>query len=88
MFLLNAILMLKAPDSECTKLTRILLKLELCFIASMTECKQLSKYNPIHASPAIREKKRHRILGKKINNLHSLEDCSLCFICQYYSNYC
>lgn len=52
--------MLKASDSEYTKLTWILLKLESdrCFIAAIMECTQLSKYNPIHASPAAREKKK------------------------------
>lgn len=68
MFFLNVIIiiiMLRVSDSECTKLTQILLKLESgrCFIDATMECKQLSKYNHIHSSPAAREKKRHRTVG-------------------------
>lgn len=54
--------MLKASYFECTKFTQILLKFESvrCFLATIMEGKQLSKYNPIHASPAAREKKKKK----------------------------
>lgn len=57
--LFNVTLILRASDSECTKLTQILLKLESGrrFITAIMESKQLSKYNPIHASPPARSEK-------------------------------
>lgn len=55
-------LMLKASYLWCTKLTQILLKFESSryFLATKMECKQLSKYNPIYASPAARGGKKKK----------------------------